>query len=554
MNRRTVFVTVLIAGLGLGLHQAFSRLGGELPRLFPHLVSEKRVAPPLPPEEFEDSLPAGEEDPGPPSAAIPLKKSGEVLSSFETGDAGQTSEDPVTGRKLLSPSRLPDFSRGGLAVSERFDVTPRLVPIVGFWKKVYGVYDSDHVVLHDQEHLEIEYGVLDFSDLDRKGLSDSEKKAQKDAGINSGMAKIQAALSELDEWEGIRPVSEEAQRISLLLRHIPGADKYKKAKEALRTQTGLKNRFAEAVRRSGRYMPLFEKVFAYYGVPKEITRLAFVESMFRERALSKVAAAGLWQFMAASAKKYMTVDPNLDERYDPVVATHGAARLLLRNYDLLGSWPLAINAYNSGPGNLQKAVQKLGTKDIGRIVTEFRTSSYAFASRNFYPSFLAALDVYENHEKFFGRIRKEAPWTFDQVDLPVTMTFPEIASLSGASTGNLKELNPAYSDAVLEGRYALPAGTQIRLPTGTQPVFASRFVDFAASRVALQTSPAVPPVAGVPLLTRSQIARAGEDETPVDASDKLDALLPPLPEDRPELRTSPLLQFPPNLPAGLSRP
>src|SRR6185436_16598117 len=158
----------------------------------------------------------------------------------------------------------------------------------------------------------------------------------------------QAALSELDEWEGLRPLSEEAQRISKLFQHVHTADKYKKAKEAVRTQTGIKNRFAEAIRRSGRYLPHFEEVFAYYGVPKEITRLAFVESMFRERALSKVAAAGLWQFMSGSAKKYMTVDPNLDERYDPVVATHGAARLLLRNYDLLGTWPLAINAYNSG--------------------------------------------------------------------------------------------------------------------------------------------------------------------------------------------------------------
>jgi hypothetical protein len=99
------------------------------------------------------------------------------------------------------------------------------------------------VVLHDQDHLEIEYGVLDFSDLDKQGLSESEKRAAKDAGVNAGMAKIQSALSELEEWQGIRPLSAEAQRIALLLQHLPAKDKYKKAKEALRSQTGLKNRF-----------------------------------------------------------------------------------------------------------------------------------------------------------------------------------------------------------------------------------------------------------------------------------------------------------------------
>jgi membrane-bound lytic murein transglycosylase D len=269
--------------------------------------------------------------------------------------------------------------------------------------------------------------------------------------------------------------------------------------------------------------------------------------MFRERALSKVAAAGLWQFMSGSAKKYMTVDPNLDERYDPVVATHGAARLLLRNHDLLGTWPLAINAYNSGPGNLQKAVQKAGNEGHRPDRHRVQDGQLRLRLTKLLPSFLAALDVYENHEKYFGPVRKEAPWTFDQIELPVTMTFPEIASLSGATPSNLKELNPAYSDAVLEGRFSLPAGTQIRLPSGNQPAFARNFVQFAASRVAtttvsaplFQVSAAPEAVAPGPSLAKSG------DEDP----------LAPIFEAQPPLRTSPSLPFP-NLPdpSGLRRP
>lgn len=488
MKGRAVVGAVLILGMGAGLHAAFSGLGRELPALFPHLARETRVAPPAPvdpPISLNDSEPLGESgELEPPAAAIPLKRSGELLDLFEGGI-----EDLQASRKLVSPSRLPDFPRSVRPVSEKFEVPASIEPIVDFWKKVYAVYDSNQVILHDMDHLEIEYGVLNFSDLERRALSESEKKTAREAEIRAAVAGIKAALAELDEWQGLRPLSAEAQRISGLFQHIRGKDKYKKAQESLRTQTGIKNRFAEAVKRSGKYMRYFEEIFAFYGVPREITRLAFVESMFREGALSKVQAAGLWQFMADSARKYMAVDKNLDERYDPIVATHGAAKLLLRNYDLLGSWPLAINAYNSGPANLLKAVQTIGTRDIGRIIREYRGGSYAFASRNFYPSFLAALHVYENHERYFGRIAKEAPWKFDAVQLPATMSFPEIAFLADTPLEDLKKLNPAYSEAVIRGQFALPAGSQVRIPVGRQPTFAARFVQHSGSQVASILSP-----------------------------------------------------------------
>src|SRR5262249_49950096 len=109
---------------------------------------------------------------------------------------------------------------------------------------------------------------------------------------------------------------------------------------------------------------------------------------------------------------------------------------------------------------------------------------------NFYPSFLAALDVYENREKYLGHVRQDPRWEFDPIDLPSTMSFPEIAFLCGASLEELKDLNPAYSDGVLEGRFSLPAGSQIRLPSGGQPTFAARFIQYSANGVAsMMTSP-----------------------------------------------------------------
>jgi membrane-bound lytic murein transglycosylase D len=146
-------------------------------------------------------------------------------------------------------------------------------------------------------------------------------------------------------------------------------------------------------------MPVFEEIFESYGVPREVSRLVFVESLFNERAFSKSGAAGLWQFMPGTARHFMTVNHQIDQRYDPILSTHGAARLLLKNYQILGSWPLAINAYNSGAANLQRAITTLGSRDISRIITNYKGGSYAFASRNFYPSFLAALEVYEKYKE-----------------------------------------------------------------------------------------------------------------------------------------------------------
>jgi len=485
MKHRHLVIAVFVTVLGAVLTLAFRGVGRQLPELFPNLARERReVSLPLALQQDDDVGDGTSSEPQTPQAAIPLKLSGELPNDdSSSGDSGDGSFSSArlkhagrTGRRLVAATPIPRILGAPRQISESFEVPPELEAIVNFWKKVYGVYDSDHVVLHDTDHLEIEYGVLDFSDLSRRGLSDSEKKSIRDSEISSATSRIKGILDELDHWEGVAPLSDEVRKISQLFRHIPDSDKFKKAKEAIRTQTGLKNRFEEGLRHSGRYMAYFEDIFQSYGLPKEIARLPFVESLFRERAMSKVGAAGLWQFMPDTARRYMTVNNLVDERYDPLMATHAAARLLLKNKELLGTWPLAINAYNSGPGNLLKAISALGTRDIGTIVTRFRSGSYAFASRNFFPSFLAALDVAEHPEKYFGHVIKERPMEFDLVELPGTMAFPEVAYYAGSTMAEIQGLNPAFSPAVFQGDFSIPAGTQIRVPRGGQQLFASRFI------------------------------------------------------------------------------
>jgi membrane-bound lytic murein transglycosylase D len=109
--------------------------------------------------------------------------------------------------------------------------------------------------------------------------------------------------------------------------------------------------------------------------------------------------------MRPTARLFMRVDYLVDERLDPYTASEGAARLLRGNYERLGSWPLAITAYNHGPGGMAKAVRILGTRDIGTIVARHRSPSFGFASRNFYAEFMAARRIDRDPARYFGPIR-----------------------------------------------------------------------------------------------------------------------------------------------------
>jgi membrane-bound lytic murein transglycosylase D len=107
------------------------------------------------------------------------------------------------------------------------------------------------------------------------------------------------------------------------------------------------------------------------GLPVELTRLPLIESGFELHARSHVGAAGIWQFMPRTGRLFMRVDTLVDERRDPIAATRGAARFLRRLHDRLGTWPLAITAYNHGPTGVARAVRGLGTRDIGTIVSRY---------------------------------------------------------------------------------------------------------------------------------------------------------------------------------------
>src|SRR5258708_13583028 len=172
--------------------------------------------------------------------------------------------------------------------------------------------------------------------------------------------------------------------------------------------------------------------------------------------------------MPTTARRYMRVDSIVDERLDPYSATEAAANLMLYNYRLLGTWPLAVAAYNHGPGGLRRAQDELGTSDIAVIVKRYQGSTFGFASRNSYVAFLAAVEVDRNAGKYFGPITRLPDTESTPVELPDYISVDALAKAFNVNMGALRVLNPALRPPIWNGSRLVPRGYKLRLP-GTPP-------------------------------------------------------------------------------------
>ena len=188
------------------------------------------------------------------------------------------------------------------------------------------------------------------------------------------------------------------------------------------SSSGSRIAFAPGSIRSGAWETHIAETLANLGLPAELAVLPHVESSFNPAAYSKVGAAGLWQFMRSTGRRYLRIDGAVDDRLDPFRSTEAAAQLLAYNYRVLGTWPLALTAYNHGTAGVRHAKETLGTDDIVTIVRNYNSRTFGFASRNFYVSFLAALEIDHNPEKYFGPLQREPEARFQEVQLPAYVT------------------------------------------------------------------------------------------------------------------------------------
>ncbi len=342
------------------------------------------------------------------------------------------------------------------------DQMPRpaaLEPDVGFWIRVYSQVDTNSGFLHDQYNLGVVYDTVRFAPDSSQSAREREVDAHR-AAIAAALRRIAAA--------GDSPLSPEDQRIRDLWGAGVSPARLREAVDDIRFQLGQADRFRAGLIRSGAWETHIAETLANRGLPAELAVLPHVESSFNPAAYSKVGAAGLWQFMRSTGRRYMRIDSSVDDRLDPFRATEAAAQLLAYNYRVLGTWPLALTAWNHGTAGMLRAREQLGTDDIVTILRRYNGRTFGFASRNFYVSFLAALDIDHNPGKYFGAVQKQGEMKFQVVTVPGYVPMATLERVLSVRGDELRALNPALLRPVWDGQLRVPRDYRLRLPAADE--------------------------------------------------------------------------------------
>ena len=343
-----------------------------------------------------------------------------------------------------------------------FPVPAALAPAVAFWTRVYTEVDSASGFVHDGRNLEMVYGILYLN-------PDASPQAQNKA-IEKVLGEYRRALLKLASSERGVPTSTE-KRILRAWGEKVEAGELKDAAERLRFQRGQSDRMLDGLTGYTRWRAKIQTILREQGLPVELAALPLVESSYNRRAVSKAGAVGLWQFMPATARRYLRVDKGVDERLDPIKSSQAAAYLLQQNYSVLKSWPLAITAYNHGLSGVRRAVRETGTEDLGEIAKRYETDLFGFASRNFYAAFIAAVEVSGHPTRYF-RGYQQGPRDRIAMVTPAYLPVDALVEGFGIDKDWLRSLNPSLHHAVWNGRRFVPEGYVLQLPATLAPAWA----------------------------------------------------------------------------------
>ncbi len=366
----------------------------------------------------------------------------------------------IAGFILFTGQPCPASTPIPAASAEDFPVYRVIRPNVDFWIDIFTKYSRADGVIHDARDLSLIYGTVKLNPANTRKAAEQNRKVKETA-----LKKHKAALLNLAKGES--PGNSLEKQLAAQFDRDPKPGRFKQAAHNLRIQTGLKQQFKEGIIRSGALVDEFKRIFNAHGLPEDLVYLPCVESSFNTAAYSKFGAAGIWQFTRSTGELYMDIGYVVDQRRDPFIATHGAARLLKKNFGELQAWPLAITAYNHGLAGMKRAKKKHGS--YPRIYTLYQSRSFKFASRNFYSEFLAAREVAKNYNRYFGNITLDRPVRHSRFKMNGYVPAQDLARGLGIDLATLKQLNPALRNPVFDGRKYIPKGYELRLPKGFSP-------------------------------------------------------------------------------------
>jgi membrane-bound lytic murein transglycosylase D len=197
------------------------------------------------------------------------------------------------------------------------------------------------------------------------------------------------------------------------------------------------------------YFPMIEDIFDSYGLPPELKYMAVIESALNPNAVSRAGATGMWQFMYSTGRLYgLTINSVIDERRDPVKATHAAAKYLKDMYAIFNDWALVIAAYNCGPGNVDKAIRRSGNKkDYWQIYYRLPRET-----RGYIPQYVAAAYTINNYrEHRIQPLQVNMPLATDTVMINKDIHLSQISEVMSIPAGELRALNPQYKTGFIPG-------------------------------------------------------------------------------------------------------
>ncbi len=224
------------------------------------------------------------------------------------------------------------------------------------------------------------------------------------------------------------------------------------------------------LKRLERWRPVLETALHQENVPTDLIYLAMIESGFKTRVRSPMAAAGMWQFMAGTGVEMgLVINEWVDERYDPVKAAHAAARYLKKQFARYNSWPLAMAAYNGGPGTVNVAIDRYNTNDYFKLV---EYGAMYDETRKYVPRIMAAAIIGKNPAAFgLDGLKPEPPFVFDSIEVPGNTKLKLLSQAAGCSIETLQELNPELlKDQTPPGDHYT-----LRIPLNSHNAFVTKF-------------------------------------------------------------------------------
>jgi membrane-bound lytic murein transglycosylase D len=235
-------------------------------------------------------------------------------------------------------------------------------------------------------------------------------------------------------------------------------------------QTDAREHFSKWLARSTRYVPLMRSVLEHEGLPLDLVYLSMIESGFSAYATSFARAAGPWQFVVGTSRRYgLLSDFWVDERRDPYKSTVAAARylkVLRERYH--GNWYLAWAGYNAGEGKIDRAIRREKTTDFWRMMGKGRT--LRAETKHYVPKLIAAALIAKHPERFGFHVDYERPVESESVEVPDATDLHVLAKAAGISFEQFHELNPE-----LRRFCTPPGGWTIKLPRGTKDAFVANY-------------------------------------------------------------------------------